>query len=69
MHPPIPEVIRRRVIQLWIAGESRDKIASDLQIGAGTDISMGPRGFKRISVLKNGFLDRNMAADFKHFLL
>jgi hypothetical protein len=30
------EVIRRRVIEQWISGFPRDKIASDLQIGAGT---------------------------------
>jgi hypothetical protein len=36
MPPPIQDIIRRRVIQLWITGESRDKIASDLEIGAGT---------------------------------
>jgi transposase len=34
--PPVQEVIRRRVIEQWLSGESRDKIASDLQIGAGT---------------------------------
>ena len=34
--PPIEEVIKRRVIQQWLSGEARDKIASDLQIGAGT---------------------------------
>jgi hypothetical protein len=32
----IDELIKRRVVQLWLSGESRDKIASDLQIGAGT---------------------------------
>ena len=36
MPTPIQEVIRRRVIEQWLSGESRDKIASDLQIGAGT---------------------------------
>ena len=36
MSSPIEEVLKRRVIQLWISGEARDKIASDLQIGAGT---------------------------------
>jgi hypothetical protein len=36
MPSPIDEVIRRRVIQQWLSGEARDKIASDLQIGAGT---------------------------------
>jgi hypothetical protein len=36
MPSPIQEVIRRRVIEQWISGFPRDKIASDLQIGAGT---------------------------------
>jgi hypothetical protein len=36
MPPPIQEIIRRRVIEQWISGFPRDKIASDLQIGAGT---------------------------------
>jgi hypothetical protein len=36
MPPPIQETIKRRVIEQWLSGESRDKIASDLQIGAGT---------------------------------
>jgi hypothetical protein len=36
MPPQIQEIIRRRVIEQWLSGESRDKVASDLQIGAGT---------------------------------
>jgi len=40
MPPQIQEVIRRQVIEQWLSGESRDKIASDLQIGAGTVISI-----------------------------
>jgi hypothetical protein len=36
MPPQIQEVIRIRVVQQWLGGEARDKIASDLQIGAGT---------------------------------
>jgi transposase len=32
----INEIVKRRVIERWLSGESRDKIASDLQIGAGT---------------------------------
>jgi hypothetical protein len=32
----INEIVKRRVIEQWLNGESRDKIASDLQIGAGT---------------------------------
>jgi hypothetical protein len=36
MPSPIQEIIKRRVIERWLSGESRDKIASDLQIGAGT---------------------------------
>jgi transposase len=36
MPSPIDELLRRRVIEKWINGFPRDKIASDLQIGAGT---------------------------------
>ena len=36
MPSPIDELVRRRVIEQWLSGEARDKIASDLQIGAGT---------------------------------
>jgi replicative superfamily II helicase len=36
MPSPIDELVRRRVIEKWINGFPRDKIASDLQIGAGT---------------------------------
>jgi hypothetical protein len=32
----IEEIIKRRVVQLWLSGESRDKIAADNNIGAGT---------------------------------
>jgi hypothetical protein len=36
MPPPIEEIIRRRVIQQWLSGEARDKIAADNNIGSGT---------------------------------
>jgi hypothetical protein len=36
MPSPIDELVRRRVIEQWINGFPRDKIASDLQIAAGT---------------------------------
>jgi hypothetical protein len=32
----IDDIIKNRVVQQWLGGEARDKIASDLQIGAGT---------------------------------
>ena len=32
----IEEMIKRRVVQLWLAGEARDKIAADNNIGAGS---------------------------------
>ena len=32
----IEETIKRRVIQLWLSGEARDKIAADNNIEAGT---------------------------------
>jgi uncharacterized protein (UPF0335 family) len=36
MPSPIDELVKRRVIEKWINGFPRDKIASDLQISAGT---------------------------------
>lgn len=36
MPAAIDESIKRKVIQQWITGESRDKIAEDNNIGAGT---------------------------------
>jgi uncharacterized protein (UPF0335 family) len=36
MPAPIDEIVKRRVIQQWLAGEAREKITSDNDIGAGT---------------------------------
>ena len=36
MPAPINDIIKKRVVQQWLGGEARDKIASDVQIGAGT---------------------------------
>jgi hypothetical protein len=36
MPAAIDEIIKRKVIQAWISGESRNKIASDNDIGEGT---------------------------------
>ena len=36
MHAPIDEIVKRRVIQQWLAGEAREKITADNDIGAGT---------------------------------
>ena len=36
MPAPIDEVIKRRVIQEWLSGEARNKIAIDNNIGSGT---------------------------------
>jgi hypothetical protein len=36
----IEEIIKRRVIQLWLSGEARDKIAADNNIGSGTVTSI-----------------------------
>lgn len=45
MGPRIPNPIRKRVAQQWVAGVSRDKIAKDNQIGTGT-VSRIILGFK-----------------------
>jgi hypothetical protein len=36
MPAPIDEIVKRRVVQQWLAGEAREKITSDNDIGAGT---------------------------------
>ena len=36
MPATIDEVVKRRVIQQWLAGEARAKITADNDIGAGT---------------------------------
>jgi hypothetical protein len=40
MPAPIDEIIKRRIIQQWISGESRDKIAAENNIGSGTVTSI-----------------------------
>ena len=47
MPAPINETVKRQVVQEWLSGEARDKIASDLQIGAGT-VSGIVSDFKKI---------------------
>jgi hypothetical protein len=36
MPAPIDEAIKRRVVQQWLGGEARDKIAIDNNVGSGT---------------------------------
>ena len=36
MPAPIGEIVKRRVVQQWLAGEAREKITADNDIGAGT---------------------------------
>jgi DNA-binding CsgD family transcriptional regulator len=36
MKPKVPKSIRERVIKQWLQGTSRDEIAKDNDIGAGT---------------------------------
>jgi hypothetical protein len=36
MPAPINEIVKRRVIQQWLAGKAREKIIADNSIGAGT---------------------------------
>jgi hypothetical protein len=36
MPAPIDEVVKRRVVQQWLAGESREEITADNNIAAGT---------------------------------
>jgi hypothetical protein len=36
MPAPIDEIVKRRVVQQWLAGEPREKITTDNDIAAGT---------------------------------
>ena len=36
MPAPIDKIVKRRVVQLWLVGEAREKIIADNNIGAGT---------------------------------
>ena len=36
MPAPIDEIVKRRVVQQWLAWEARDKVIADNDIGAGT---------------------------------
>ena len=36
MPAPISEIVKRKVVQQWLAGESREKIVADNNIRAGT---------------------------------
>src|SRR5919199_2961883 len=36
MPAPIDEIVKRKVVQQWLAGEPREKIVADNDIGAGT---------------------------------
>ena len=40
MSAPINETVKRQVVQEWLSGEARDKIAADNNIGAGTVTSI-----------------------------
>jgi hypothetical protein len=35
MPAPIDKIVKRRVVQLWLVGEAREKIIADNNIGAG----------------------------------
>ncbi len=36
MPAPIDGIVKRRVVQMWLAGEAREKIIADNDIGSGT---------------------------------
>jgi hypothetical protein len=40
MPAPIDDIIKKRVVQQWLGGEARDKIAAENNIGAGTVTSI-----------------------------
>ena len=40
MPAPIDEIVKRRVVQRWLGGEARDRIAADNNIGTSTVTSI-----------------------------
>jgi hypothetical protein len=40
MPAPIDDIIKKRVVQQWLGGEARDKIAAENNLGAGTVTSI-----------------------------
>jgi hypothetical protein len=64
MPSPIQEVIKRLVIEQWLSGEAHDKIASDLQIGAGT-VSSVVSEFKKNLNGSDMYSVRELAIDAK----
>jgi hypothetical protein len=78
MPAPIDEIVKRRVVQQWLAGEAREKITSDNDIGAGTvsiiadDYKAGLDSFDldsfrelTIEAKKRGISPSNLASFFR----
>src|SRR5919198_3505706 len=78
MPAPIDEIVRRRVVQQWLSGESRDKISADNNIGEGTVASIVD-GYKigldnlnfasfrelMLEAKKRGMTPRDLASHFR----
>jgi hypothetical protein len=80
MPAPIDEIVRRRVVQEWLAGESRDKISADNNIGSGTvasiveDYKIGLDNLDfssfrdlMLEAKKRGMTPRDLASHFRLF--
>jgi hypothetical protein len=78
MPAPIYEVVKRRVVQQWLAGEAREKIIADNNIGAGTvsiivdDYKAGLGNFDlnsfrelTVEAKKRGISPRDLASFFR----
>src|SRR5919197_1115599 len=80
MPAPIDEIVKRRVVQQWLSGESRDKISADNNIGAGTvaniveDYKVGLDNLDfssfrdlMLEAEKRGMTPRDLASHFRLF--
>src|SRR5919198_5034344 len=80
MPATIDEIVRRRVVQEWLAGESRDKISADNNIGSGTvasiveDYKIGLDNLDfssfrdlMLEAKKRGMTPRDLASHFRLF--
>src|ERR687887_675883 len=80
MPAPIDEIVKRRVVQQWLSGESRDKISADNNVGEGTvanivdDYKIGLDNLDfdsfrelMLEAKKRGMTPRDVASHFRLF--
>ena len=68
MPAPIDEIVKRRVIQMWLAGEAREKIIAENDIGAGTVsiiVDDYKAGLDNFEAKKRGITSSDLASFFR----